>query len=283
MPRTKGSTAEPKAKAKGKARSGKRLDEELDKPASAGFEPKDKGVRLSDLPKPADADANLSKAARDGNVSASPLHQRKRIGNKTTSELAGPENAAGSRQVSDAPRTPDAGKQLAHFRSPTRHRVGTPQHTGASPIALGLTASPKAKSLAASASGKKRNSTQRGGVLTNPEQQAFQAWLKRQRVAGTSKALEWSVHHQDEGWRREFHAAWKVQRDNTKNEASQVSSHFTSTTTSGHDDWFTLFEFAAIEKLDSVQTVVRHSSPQAQQEHRVCGSRRHERGPLCEG
>ena len=262
MPPKKGSTAAPKVKAK--AASRRPVDEEFDKarakagarlaqrPASANYEPKDKGVRLTEPSKVPDLDA----AHVDPRL-ASPTVPRKRIGGKT-SEPAAPELAAGRKQDEDdrEPRTPDAKKQLAEFESPAnRQRRGTPKQTSASPKLLGMSASPRAKSLAISA--KKRTSTPRGGVLTLAEQQSFQAWLKRQRVAGTTKALEWSMHHQDEGWRREFHAAWKVQRENTRDEACQVSSHTNSTTTSGHDDWFTLFEFAAIEKLDPASTLCK--------------------------
>ena len=134
-----------------------------------------------------------------------------------------------------APSTPPAASQRALARKHSSPQLRT------SPI---HTASPKAKKLAKSGS-----AIARGGVLSKDEQQAFQAWLKRQRQAGTPKAMEWLSNHTNDVWRRSFHQDWKVQRDATRNTAIQTSKNEKIAQSGGENDWYTIYEFAHLEKL----------------------------------
>ena len=107
-------------------------------------------------------------------------------------------------------------------------------------------ASPKGKRLAKSAS----KTPTRGGVLSKDEQQQFQSWLKRQRLAGSSAAIDWQINHNNESWRRDFHETWKVQRANTKSTAEQTTEQKKIAEAGGSEDWYTRFEFAKLECID---------------------------------
>lgn len=146
------------------------------------------------------------------------------------------------------PKVPAVSPVHAQMSSP-KPKMSPKPKTGASPTPR-FVASPKAKKLAKSGRTSTDSTTSRGGVLNKDEQQVFQAWLKRQKAQGSAKAIEWNVNHGDETWRRQFHADWKVMRDESKSKAQQTTGNVKEASIGGSDDWYTLYEFAELEKMD---------------------------------